>query len=75
DHQDAVIAETWLRTAALSLGTDPTTTATLSEAARTAATLCAGELILVQRTERAAIRSAWPATWDAASSSKLRSWM
>jgi CHAD domain-containing protein len=75
DHQDAVIAETWLRSAALSLGTDPTTTATLSEAARTAATLCAGELILVQRTERAAIRSAWPATWDAASSSKLRSWM
>lgn len=61
DHQDAVVAEAWLRQAVD--GTDP------------AVSLAAGELIGVQRAEAAASRKAWPAAWDKASDKKLRAWL
>jgi len=49
DHQDAVVAEEWLRRTAAD--------STAAEA------LAAGELIAVQRVEEAACRAGWPAVW------------
>jgi CHAD domain-containing protein len=60
DHQDAVVAEGWLRDAA-------------SAAPKTA--LVCGELIAVQLDEARRLRDAWPKAWKAASAKKLRSWM
>ena len=60
DHQDATLAEAWLRGAA---------TATPATA------IAAGQLIALQRPERARLRAAWPATWKAASEPKLRTWL
>ena len=60
DHQDAVIAEAWLRDAA----------ATTPQGA-----LAAGELILIQRSERTNLRTQWPPTWKRASANELRSWL
>ena len=60
EHQDTVVAETWLREAAISTP---------------AAALVAGELIAVQRAERARLRAEWPAAWKAASRKRLRAWM
>jgi len=50
DHQDAVVAEGWLREAAAASGVSA---------------LAAGELISLQRAEAAASRDAWPAAWKA----------
>lgn len=61
DHQDAVVAEAWLRAAAE--GADP------------AVSLAAGELIAVQMVEAAEGRKRWPKAWKKASAEKLRSWM
>jgi CHAD domain-containing protein len=60
DHQDAVVAEAWLRTA--TAGPD-------------GVSLAAGELIAMQRAEAAASRKRWPKAWDRASEKKLRSWL
>ncbi|MEO6349082.1 MAG: CYTH and CHAD domain-containing protein [Candidatus Limnocylindrales bacterium] len=60
DHQDAIVAESWLRAAA-------------STASDTG--IAAGELVAVQRHERARLRKVWPATWETASAGKLRTWL
>jgi len=81
DHQDAVVTEAWLRAAVGDLAStcdtvsDTDSRFMLSEAARTATTLSAGELLLLQRTDRAMIRSRWPVVWNRASARKLRSWI
>ena len=61
DHQDAVVAEAWLRGAV--------------EGADAAVSLAAGELIAVQMAEAAEGRKRWPKAWKTASAKKLRSWM
>jgi CHAD domain-containing protein len=60
DHQDTIVAEAWLRNAA----------ATTPEGA-----VAAGELILLQRWQRARLRARLPAAWKAASAKDLRSWL
>jgi CHAD domain-containing protein len=59
-HQDAVVAEAWLRAA---------------QATTTDAAIAAGELILVQQRHQTRLRARWPATWKAASAKRLRSWI
>ena len=61
DHQDAVVAEAWLRHAV--------------DGADAAVSLAAGELIAVQMAEAAGGRKRWPKAWKVASDAKLRSWM
>ena len=63
DHQDAVVAEAWLR-ASLddSHGTDNLP-------------LAVGELIAIQRAEADRGRREWRKAWDKASDKKLRSWL
>jgi CHAD domain-containing protein len=61
DHQDAVVAEAWLRAAV--------------EGADAGVSLAAGELIAVQMAEAAAGRRRWPKAWKKVSAEKLRSWM
>ena len=65
DHQDAVVAEAWLRGVvdADGEGGDPAVAKVVEE------------LIAVQRQEAAANRAAWPAAWKKASDKKLRSWL
>jgi len=59
DHQDAVVAEEWLR----------------REGARSnTAALVAGQLIARQQREAAATRKQWPSMWKRASAKKLRAW-
>jgi CHAD domain-containing protein len=60
-HQDATVAEAWLRTAV--------------EGADATVSLAAGELIAVQLAEASACRRQWPKAWDRAAGKKLRSWM
>ncbi len=60
DHQDAVVAEGWLREAALGPGVS---------------TLVAGELIALQRVEAEKCRQEWRAAWRAARKPKLRRWL
>jgi CHAD domain-containing protein len=59
DHQDAVVAEDWLRRV---------------DGGRSVA-LVAGQLIARQQAEAAAIRRAWPAAWKKADAKKLRAWL
>lgn len=61
DHHDAVIAESWLRSAV--------------EEAGPAAALAAGELIALQWAEASSCRKSWPKAWARASDKKLRSWL
>ena len=61
DHQDAVVAEAWLRGAV--------------EGADAAVSLAAGELIAVQMAQAAEGRRLWRKAWKKASAEKLRSWM
>ena len=61
EHQDAVVAEAWLREAATRAGA--------------AQALVAGELITVEREEALLQRDAWQAAWKQASKKKLRAWM
>jgi len=61
DHQDAVVAEAWLRGAV--------------EGADAAVSLAAGELIAVQMAQAAEGRKRWKKAWKKASAEKLRSWM
>ncbi|HEX7277035.1 MAG TPA: CHAD domain-containing protein, partial [Acidimicrobiales bacterium] len=61
DHQDAVVAEAWLRGAV--------------EGADAAVSLAAGELIAVQMAQAAEGRKLWRKAWQKASAEKLRTWM
>ena len=61
DHQDAVVAEAWLRGAV--------------EGADAAVSLAAGELIALQMAQAAECRERWPKAWRKASADKLRTWM
>jgi CHAD domain-containing protein len=61
DHQDAVVAEAWLRSAVE--GADP------------AVSLAGGELIAIQRAEAAERRKRWPKAWAKAADKKLRAWL
>ena len=61
DHQDAVVAEAWLRAAI--------------EGADATESMAAGELIAIQRAEAEAGRRKWRKAWTKASDKKLRSWM
>lgn len=62
DHQDAIVAEEWLRT----------TRATIRDGrfARLAA-----RLIDVQRAEAERLRATWPEVWRTASAQRLREWL
>jgi len=60
DHQDAVVAEGWLREAARGPRVSK---------------LVAGELIALQRVEAEAHRQAWWAAWRQARDPKLRKWL
>ncbi|MEA2825656.1 MAG: hypothetical protein QOG43_95 [Actinomycetota bacterium] len=60
DHQDAVVAEAWLREAAADEGISP---------------LVAGELIAIERVEAEACRQAWRASWREAKDPALRKWL
>ncbi len=60
DHQDAVVAEAWLREAAADEGVS---------------TLVAGELIALERVEAEECRRAWWAAWRAARDPQLRKWL
>jgi CHAD domain-containing protein len=60
EHQDAVIAEAWLRKSAV----------TALEGA-----LAAGELVLLQRLQRGRLRNQWPKTWRTVSAKKRASWI
>ncbi|MEA2687048.1 MAG: hypothetical protein QOE93_2243 [Actinomycetota bacterium] len=60
DHQDAVVAEGWLREAAAEPGVSG---------------LVAGELIALQRIEAEEHRQAWWAAWRQAKDPKLRKWL
>jgi CHAD domain-containing protein len=61
DMQDAVVAEGWLRHEATSMSP--------------AQALTAGELVAMQRQDKAACRAAWPDAWKAASTKRLLSWL
>jgi CHAD domain-containing protein len=61
DYQDAIVAESWLRSALD--GVDQATS------------LAGGELIGVQIAEAAAARKRWPKAWKKAADKKLRSWL
>jgi CHAD domain-containing protein len=60
DHQDTVLAESWLTAASRSA---PAGLAT------------AGQLIVLEQSRRLELRAEWPAVWKKASAKKLRSWM
>jgi CHAD domain-containing protein len=64
EHHDSIVAEDWLRGAAVAAG-----------GATKAQSLVAGELIAAQRAEAAARRDAWPALWEQASKSKVTAWL
>jgi len=61
DHQDAMVAEAWLRDAV--------------EGADAEVSLAAGELIAMQLVEAARNRKQWPKAWARASDKTLRSWL
>jgi CHAD domain-containing protein len=60
DHQDTVVAETWLRNTA---------------AATPAGRVAAGQLIAFERAQRAELRARWPSVWKVAAARKLRRWL
>jgi CHAD domain-containing protein len=60
EHQDAVVAEQWLRDAAIRAP---------------AAGVAAGELAALQRTQRVKLRRQFRSAWKKAARPKLRSWM
>jgi CHAD domain-containing protein len=61
DMQDAVVAEAWLRHEATSMSPGQA--------------LIAGELVAMQRQDKAACRATWSKAWKAASARQLRSWL
>jgi len=75
EHQDAVVAERWLRSAIAQLAAGVSTTHTRPAQVHDATLVCIGELIAIQQAARQGVRAQWPAAWKAASSDKLRSWI
>lgn len=61
EHHDVVVAEAWLRDAAVEASSEEA--------------LVAGQLLAVQRADADAARRAWPAAWEAARAKKLRAWL
>lgn len=61
DMQDAVVAEAWLRQEATSMSPGQA--------------LTAGELVAMQRQDKAACRAAWSEAWKVASAKRLVSWL
>ncbi len=61
DHQDAVVAEDWLRATAQHLDANEA--------------MVAGQLVAAQRASAEASRGAWPEAWRRADRPKLRSWL
>jgi len=61
DHQDAIVAEEWLRKAVAE--------ADVGQA------LALGELIAAERADAARHRNSWPAAWKKANRKKLRAWL
>lgn len=61
EHQDAVVAEAWLRTVAPELPP--------------AEALVAGQLVAGQRQTAERTRGSWTGAWDQASRRKLRAWL
>jgi CHAD domain-containing protein len=61
DHQDACVAEAWLREA--------------SAVSSPAAALAAGQLMAVQRADAARLRDEWPAVWERSKKGSLRKWL
>lgn len=59
DHHDTVVAEAWLRDAAVDL---------------VDARVAIGGLIAIERATRARLRAEWPAVWHRASRKKARAW-
>lgn len=60
DHQDAAVAEAWLREAAK---------------ATASVRLAAGQLVAIERSDRAALREQFPKAWKKATKPGLRRWM
>lgn len=60
DHQDTVMAESWLRAAATAMPP---------------AGAAAGQLIATERAVRAELRASWPDAWHEASRKRLRRWL
>ena len=61
DHQDAVVAERWLRCWATEMEPEQA--------------VAAGQLIALQRADQARCREAWVATWRKVTKKKRRSWL
>jgi CHAD domain-containing protein len=61
DHQDAAVAEAWLRRHVPDLSPQ--------------AALAAGELVAAQRAEAAALRTAWPDAWKACTRTRAVEWL
>jgi CHAD domain-containing protein len=61
DHQDAHVAEQWLRTAARS--------------SSPSAALTAGQLMAIERDDAARLRAEWPAVWNRSRKGSLRKWL
>jgi CHAD domain-containing protein len=61
EQHDAVVAESWLRRAAIS--------------ARRDEAFVSGQLVVIERARAAASRERWRVLWAAASSRRLRSWL
>ena len=62
DHQDAVVAEAWLRRA-------------VTEGAGGPESFAAGLLVTMEREQAARYRKRWRSAWDDASRKKLTSWL
>ena len=61
DHQDTVVAESWLRGAAAEMP---------------ASSVAAGELIAIERARRRELRDRWPTAWHRAEkAAKVRTWL
>jgi len=60
DHQDTVVAESWLRSAAADIPS---------------CGLAAGQLVALERSLRLELRAQWHKSWRVASSKKLRRWL
>lgn len=61
EHQDAVVAAGWLRTALA--------------AASPRETFVIGQLVAMEQADAAASRAQWPAVWKAAARKRLRNWL
>jgi hypothetical protein len=62
DHQDAVVAEAWLRRA-------------VAEGASGPESFAAGLLVTMEQEQAARYRSKWESAWKDASRKKLTSWL